>query len=295
MIQAQQLKGTGVAIITPFNEDKSIDFESLERIIEYNITGGVNYLVVLGTTGETATLSEKEQEEVATFIYTKTNGRVPLVIGAGGNNTDSQLERIKNNKYLANYDALLVATPYYNKPNQEGLYQHYKKIATHTNKAIVLYNIPSRTGCNMTDETTLRLAHDFTNIIAIKEASGDLQQVNKIYNNKPTHFEIISGDDALTLPLMAIGAIGVISVLANAFPEEMTELTQLILDEKYTPARHLHSKLFSLMNAIFKEGNPVGIKAILAHKGKIENHLRLPLITASSNLEHHLQDLLEKM
>lgn len=295
MIQATQLKGTGVALITPFQEDKSVDFETLEQLIEYNIAGGVNYFIVLGTTSEAATLSKDEQKEVAIFIHKKTNGRLPLIIGMGGNNTAIQTYQIENEKYINLFDGILIAPPYYNKPNQEGIFQHYSQLATHTNQPIVLYNIPERTGCNITSETTLRLAHRFKNIIAIKEASKDLAQASRIYNNKPSHFELLSGDDALTLPLMSIGAIGVISVLANGFPKEMSLLTQLILEEKYSQARKIYTKLFPLMHDIFREGNPTGIKSILASKKHIKNYLRLPLVPASKKLEQHLKDLLEKM
>lgn len=294
MINAKQLRGTGVAVVTPFHEDKSIDFEGLERLITHIVSGGVDYIVALGTTGETATLSAKEQREVATFISEIVDGKIPLVVGAGGNDTISQLMKLKEG-YIDSYDALLVATPYYNKPNQEGLYQHFKEIASQATKPIILYNVPGRTACNMTAETTLRLAYEFKNIIAIKEASGDIKQINTICNNSPEHFEVISGDDALTVPLMSIGAIGVISVLANGFPREMTALTKYMLEEKYNDARQLNRKLSLMMEAIFMEGNPSGIKTVLCHKGLIDSCLRLPLVSASDELQQYLQNLLSKI
>lgn len=291
MIQAQQLKGTGVAVVTPFTKQEKIDFEALEIIIEHLIEGGVDYLVILGTTAETPTLSTKEQEAVARFILTKTRGRVPLLIGVGGNHTRSVLERMKN-AVFSQYDGVLIATPSYNKPSQEGIYQHYCAIAEQSKLPIILYNVPGRTGVNMTAETTLRLANRSNKIIAIKEASGDLLQINAIINQKPPHFDVLSGDDALTLPMISIGAIGVISVLANALPREMSALVKAANNNEYAKAQEVQKQLFGLSQAIFIEGNPTGIKAVMAEKGLLENVLRLPLVGATTSLRNQLKDLL---
>ncbi len=291
-VKAQGLRGTGVAVITPFTKQKDVDFEALGNLVDFLIDGGVAYLVVLGTTAETATLLEKEQHAVANFIYERNAGRVPLLIGLGGNNTTTILEKLQQEIY-EKFDGLLMATPYYNKPNQEGLYQHYATIAKATEKPIVLYNVPGRTGVNMTAETTLRLAKEFSHIIAIKEASGNLEQINRIICGKPKHFEVISGDDGLTLPMLSIGAIGVISVLANALPKEMSEMVNAGLSYDYKKAQDLHNKLFELSQAIFDEGNPTGIKVVLHHKGLLQNELRLPLVAASQKLEEKLQSLLK--
>lgn len=291
MIQAQQLKGTGVAVVTPFTKQEEIDFEALEIIIEHLIEGGVDYLVILGTTAETPTLSTKEQEAVARFVLTKTRGRVPLLIGVGGNHTRSVLERMKN-AVFSQYDGVLIATPSYNKPSQEGIYQHYCAIAEQSKLPIILYNVPGRTGVNMTAETTLRLANRSNKIIAIKEASGDLLQINAIINQKPPHFDVLSGDDALTLPMISIGAIGVISVLANALPREMSALVKAANNNEYAKAQEVQKQLFGLSQAIFIEGNPTGIKAVMAEKGLLENVLRLPLVGATTSLRNQLKDLL---
>ncbi len=292
-MQAQELKGTGVALVTPFTGQGEVDFNALENLVEYVIDGGVDYLVVLGTTAETATLSEEEQKEVANCIYKKNAGRVSLLIGAGGNNTQAIVAKLQNEQIYEKFDGLLIATPYYNKPNQEGIYQHYRAIAEATEQPIILYNVPGRTGVNMTSETTLRLANEFSHIIAIKEASGNLEQINRIICEKPKHFELISGDDGLTLPMLSIGAIGVISVLANALPKEMSEMVSLGLSYDYKKGQSVHNKLFALSQAIFEEGNPTGIKSVLAHKGLLQNELRLPLLPASKKLEKRLELLLE--
>lgn len=284
MIKAEDLRGTGVAVVTPFTRQGEVDFVALEGVVDYLIAGGVNYLVALGTTAETATLSEKEQEAVADCIYKRVAKRVPLVLGAGGNDTAAMLRRQQQNTWMQKFDALLVATPFYNKPNQEGLFQHYNAIAEASTLPIILYNVPSRTGVNMTAETTLRLANAFSNIIAVKEASSDLVQVNKIINEKPKHFEIISGDDTLALPMLSIGSIGVISVLANALPTEISILIKAGLEGDYAKAQECQKRIFTLSQVIFEEGNPVGIKAIMAEKELLENVLRLPLVAASDTL-----------
>lgn len=288
MIKAQELRGTGVAVVTPFTRQGNVDFEALKALVDYLIEGGVDYLVVLGTTAETATLSTEEQGAVATCIYKQNNKRVPLLIGAGGNNTQAVIANIQENAWVQKYDALLIATPHYNKPNQEGLFQHYKTILQKSTLPIVLYNVPGRTGVNMTAETTLRLADSFQNIIAVKEASGDLLQINQILNKKPSDFELISGDDGLTLPMLAIGAIGVISVLANALPKEMSALVNAALSGDYPKAQQYQKQLFELSQAIFLEGNPTGIKSLMSEKKLLENVLRLPLVSASEKLKNSL-------
>lgn len=288
MIKAQQLKGTGVAVVTPFTQQGEVDFEALKSLVTYLIERDVAYLVALGTTAETATLTAEEQKAVAECIYKQNAQRIPLLIGAGGNNTEAVIANIQENTWVQKYDALLIATPHYNKPNQEGLFQHYKAISQKSPLPIVLYNVPGRTGVNMTAKTTLRLADSFQNIIAIKEASGDLLQINQILNQKPSHFELISGDDGLTLPMLAIGAIGVISVLANALPKEMSTLVNTALRGDYPKAQQYQKQLFELSQAIFLEGNPTGIKSLMSEKNLLENVLRLPLVPASEKLKNSL-------
>ncbi len=290
MIQAKDLYGVGVAVVTPFTKEGAVDFNALENLVDYLIKGGVDYLVALGTTAETATLSVEEQEAVANCIFQKTAGRVPLIIGASGNCTQAVLEKLEN-PVFTQYDALLIATPYYNKPNQAGLVAHYSAIAEKTKQPIILYNVPGRTGVNMTAETTLQLANSFENIIAVKEASGDLLQINAIVNQKPSHFEVISGDDALTLPMLSVGVVGVISVLANALPNPMATMVHSALRGDYAKAQQTHKQLFDLAQAIFKEGNPTGIKALMAQQGLLENVLRLPLVSATAELEVELREL----
>ncbi len=290
MIQAKDLYGVGVAVVTPFTKVGEVDFEALENLVDYLIKGGVDYLVALGTTAETATLSVVEQEAVANCIFAKTAGRVPLVIGAGGNCTQAVLEKL-DNPVFTQYDALLIATPYYNKPNQAGLVAHYSAIAEKTAQPIILYNVPGRTGVNMSVATTLHLANRFENVIAVKEASGDLLQINTIVNEKPQHFEVISGDDALTLPMLSVGVVGVISVLANALPNPMATMVHSALRGDYAKAQQEHKQLFDLAQAIFKEGNPTGIKALMAQQGLLENVLRLPLVSATEKLFEELRGL----
>ncbi len=290
MIQAKDLYGVGVAVVTPFTKEGAVDFKALENLVDYLIKGGVDYLVALGTTAETATLSVEEQEAVANCIFQKTAGRVPLIIGASGNCTQAVLEKLENSVFTQ-YDALLIATPYYNKPNQAGLVAHYSAIAERAKQPIILYNVPGRTGVNMTAETTLQLANRFENVIAVKEASGDLLQINAIVNQKPSHFEVISGDDALTLPMLSVGVVGVISVLANALPNPMATMVHSALRGDYAKAQQTHKQLFDLAQAIFKEGNPTGIKALMAQQGLLENVLRLPLVSATAELEAELREL----
>ena len=276
------LVGTGVALITPFNQDKSIDFNALERLIEYQIAGGINYLVVLGTTGETATLSKSEKEEVFRFVADKAQGRIPLVAGIGGNNTQDIIEQIQRVDSRA-YSAVLSVSPYYNKPTQEGIYQHYKAISDVSPLPLILYNVPGRTGSNIESATTIRLAENCPNIVGIKEASGNFNQYSEIMRDKPDNFLLISGDDGTFLPMAALGARGLISVLGNALPETINTLVSAGLENDFESARRLHSKVLDIIDLCFIEGNPAGIKAILHQKGLCMNDVRLPLVEVSES------------
>lgn len=277
------LKGTGVALITPFRKDNSIDFEALGRIIEYIIDGGADFMVVLGTTAETPTLSPSEQAEVTDFTVAKTAGRLPLVLGMGGNNTSALVDRL-HSEDLSGFSAILTVVPYYNKPTQEGIYRHYMAVADASPVPVILYNVPGRTGVNMQAETVLRLAHDNSNIIGVKEASGRSDQIHDILKAKPDGFEVISGDDGLTYPIMGIGASGVISVIANAFPAEFSKMVNLCLDGKFDEAEPIHRRFGEMYKLLFVDGNPAGIKGLLHSMGMIENVLRLPLVPASEGV-----------
>lgn len=281
-------KGTGVALVTPFHEDGTIDFESLAKVIEHDIKGGVEYLVSLGTTGETATLNNEEKLQVLRFTAEVVNNRVPLVAGFGGNDTRELLQAIKAFDFEG-YDGLLSASPYYNKPTQEGIYQHYKAVADASPVPVILYNVPGRTSSNVTAETTLRLAKDHTNIVAIKEASGNFDQVMQIIKYRPEDFLVISGDDLITLPLLACGADGVISVIANAMPTDFSQMVRLALQQNFVEARKLHYKLTDLTNLLFVEGNPGGVKATLQLLGIGTDQVRLPLWRVSSTLKAKLE------
>jgi len=275
-----KFRGTGVAIVTPFNEDKSVDYNALEKLVNHLIDGGIEYLVVQGTTGESVTLTNQEKKETLTFIQKVNNNRLPIVLGIGGNDTSSVVQTIKETD-LTGVDAILSVSPYYNKPTQEGIYQHYKAIATSTDKDIILYNVPGRTSSNVLPETTVRLAHDFKNIIAVKEASGDLEQTMAIIQNKPANFLVISGDDAITLPFVASGGDGVISVIANAFPRGFSDMVRAALVNDLDRARALHYKHFELIHHLFVEGNPAGVKAALKALGVTGDAVRLPLVNIS--------------
>lgn len=276
------LKGVGVALVTPFNEDLSVDFESLTKLVDYNIENGTSYLVVLGTTAEAATLSAEEKKQVIDHIIKVTNKRVPLVIGIGGNNTLEVKKQIEETD-LSAFEAVLSVSPYYNKPNQEGLYQHYKMLAS-TGKNIIIYNVPSRTGQNIEAETTLRLAKEFPNLFLIKEAAPNILQYFDILRNKPEGFNLVSGDDEFTLPVTLAGGNGVISVIGQAYPKEFSNMVQLAFERKVDEAYEIHNKLVNITRLIFAEGNPCGIKAVLAEKGIVKNYLRLPLVVASEGL-----------
>ncbi|ALR29166.1 4-hydroxy-tetrahydrodipicolinate synthase [Chryseobacterium sp. IHB B 17019] len=276
------LKGVGVALITPFNEDLSVDFDSLTKLVEYNIENGTNYLVVLGTTAEAATLSDEEKKQVVDHIIKVNNKRLPLVLGIGGNNTLEVKKQIEETD-LSAFEAVLSVSPYYNKPNQEGLYQHYKMLAS-TGKNIIIYNVPSRTGQNVEAETTLRLAKEFPNLFLIKEASPNILQYFDILRKKPEGFNLVSGDDEFTLPVTLAGGNGVISVIGQGYPKEFSTMVQLAFDGKVKEAYEIHNKLVEITRLIFAEGNPCGIKVVLAEKGIIKNYLRLPLVPASEGL-----------
>ena len=294
MAAQHKFAGTGVAIITPFKFDLSIDFESLEKQIERLIANGINYLVVLGTTGESVTQSEIEKDELVKFIKEKVNNRIPIVLGIGGNNTQAVLDKIKKTDF-SQIDAILSVAPYYSKPTQEGLYQHFKAIAKACPIDIILYNVPGRTGSNIKAETTLRLAHDFKNIVAVKEASGDFSQAMYMIKDKPEHFAVVSGEDALTLPLMSVGISGVISVVANAFPKEFSTMVQLALNNNFKEAEKIHYRLLEFIDNLFVEGNPGGIKEALSIMDITENYLRLPLVPVSQKTHDKLAELIQKI
>lgn len=287
------IHGVGVALVTPFNNDLEIDFAALEALVEYVIGAGADYLVVLGTTAETPTLSAAEKRAVADRVLALNAGRKPVVIGIGGNNTAEVVTAVKEFDFKG-VDALLSVTPYYNKPSQEGIYQHYKAVAEASPVPVVLYNVPGRTGVNMTACTTLRLAHDFKNIIAVKEASGNLSQAAYILRDRPEGFLVISGDDNCALPMMSMGGNGVISVAANAFAAKFCKMVHLAEDGNFPAAATLHLELTEATDLLFAEGNPVGVKAALTIKGIIPNNLRLPLVKASDELCGKLKVQIEK-
>lgn len=272
-----KLEGLGVALVTPFKADKSIDFEALGRLIEFQLSEGVDFFVVLGTTGETPTLSRSEKFEVCEYVKNKVAGRVPLVLGLGGNNTMEIVEEVST-RDLTGFEAILSVVPPYNKPSQEGIYQHYAAIANASPLPVILYNVPGRTGVNMTAATTLRLAHEFDNIIGVKEASGNFPQIEEIIKNKPEHFEVISGDDGITYPLITLGAKGVISVIGNAFPKEFGKMVRKCLAGDFMGALPIQFLFTELFNLLFVDGNPAGVKSALNALGMIENELRLPLV-----------------
>ena len=281
------LKGLGVALVTPFNEDLSIDFDSLTKLVEYNIANGTDFLVVLGTTAETATLSKAEQAQVIEHIVKVNNKRLPLVLGIGGNNTLAVKEQIESTD-LSEFEGILSVSPYYNKPNQEGIYQHYKMLAS-TGKNIIIYNVPGRTGQNIEAATTLRLAKDFPNLFMIKEASPNISQYFDILRKKPAGFSLVSGDDEFTLPVTLAGGDGVISVIGQAYPKLFSDMIKLAKESKVKEAYAIHNQLVELIRLIFAEGNPCGVKTVLAEMGIIKNHLRLPLIKASENLQDRIK------
>ena len=279
--------GTGVALVTPFKADGSVDYDGLKNLINYLIDGKVEYLVSLGTTGEASTLTKDEKKKIWEFTAEINNGRLPLVAGIGGNDTLSVAKDIKGFD-IAGYDAILSASPYYNKPTQEGVYQHYKYLSESSNLPIFLYNVPGRTGSNMTAETTCRLANDCKNIIGMKEASGSFDQFNQIMRDKPKEFLLISGDDPVALPMISLGAVGVISVIGNALPKQLSDMIRLCLQGDYAAALPLHLNLIEFTRLMFAEGNPAGAKAALKQFGVCEDHLRLPLVKVSDSLRQQI-------
>ncbi len=287
------LKGVGVALVTPFNEDLSVDFDSLTRLVEYNIENGTNYLVVLGTTAEAATLSAAEKQEVIKHVIKINNKRLPLVLGIGGNNTLEVKKQIEQAD-LTDFDAVLSVSPYYNKPNQEGLYQHYKMLAS-TGKQIIIYNVPGRTGQNIEASTTLRLANEFPNLFMIKEAAPNILQYFDILRKKSANFSLVSGDDEYTLPVTLAGGDGVISVIGQGYPKEFSTMVKLAFEGKVKEAYEIHNKLVEITRLIFAEGNPCGIKTVLAEKGIIKNYLRLPLVVASEGLQAKIKAEMAKI
>lgn len=287
-------RGLGIALVTPFNEDGTVDYNSLASIIAYQLDNGADFLCILATTGETPCLSPKEYYAVKQFIVKQVAGRVPLLMGCGGNNTAAIIETLKTFDF-SGIDGILSVCPYYNKPSQEGLYQHFKAIAGATKLPIVLYNVPGRTGINLKPETTCRLAADCDNIVAIKEASGSIEQVDEIIKYKPADFEVLSGDDSLTFPMIACGAVGVISVIGNALPKEFSRMIRLEFRGEFGAAQKIHHKFTDLYGLLFVDGNPAGVKALMNEMGLLKNILRLPLVptrlTTRQKIAQVLKDL----
>jgi 4-hydroxy-tetrahydrodipicolinate synthase len=287
----KKFSGTGVAIVTPFRNDGSIDFKSLGKLLEHIIRNGVNYIVPLGTTGESVTLSKDEKKAVVNFVTDTVNCRVPVVVGIGGNNTQEILDSVTSFDFN-NVDGLLSVSPYYNKPSQQGIFAHFKAIAEVSPVPVIIYNVPGRTGSNISADTTLKLAKEVKNIVAIKEASGNMAQVMQIIRDKPKNFQVISGDDMLTLPMMAMGASGVISVIANACPKPFSDMVSLALQGQFDKAASIHYKLFELMIALFQEGSPSGIKCALETLKITSDNVRLPLVPVSDTLKKRIEALM---
>lgn len=290
----QSLIGTGVALITPFKKDLSVDVEALERIVNYQIDGGIDYLVVLGTTAENATLNKDEKELVIKTVLKANAGKLPVVLGVGGNNTLEVVEELKT-RDLSEFVAILSVSPYYNKPTQEGIYQHFKAVAEASPIPVILYNVPGRTASNMLPATVIRLANDFKNVVAIKEAAGDIVQAMKLIQNKPEGFLVISGDDMVTLPMVLAGGAGVISVIGEGFPKEFSTMVRLGLEKKVDEAYKLHYLLADSIDMIFEQGNPAGIKSVFKHLGLCEDAVRLPLVTVNEDLAGRLGDFVKKI
>ena len=288
MLLRDTLKGTGVALVTPFTSSGAVDFNALGRVIEYVIKGGVEYLVTLGTTGETPTLSREEKRDIILYTYEKARLHEPVVVGIGGNNTNELIDDLEQFP-LDEAIAVLSASPYYSKPSQEGIFQHYKALARETSKPIILYNVPGRTGRNISAETILRLAREVDNIAGVKEAGGDMLQCMQVLRDKPRDFLVVSGDDALALPQIACGMDGVISVAANSFPKLFTEMVRLSLHGDFAAARKINDGLLEAYDLMFAENNPAGVKAFLAKEGLIENYLRLPLVPLSKEMQRRVQ------
>lgn len=289
-----KLQGMGVALITPFRHDKTIDFPALERLVEHQIASGIDFLVVLGTTAEAATLTKEERHQVQEFVKQKASGRVPLILGCGGNNTAALVDDLRHGDF-SGYSAMLSVVPYYNKPSQEGIYQHYSAVAQASPLPVLLYNVPGRTGVNMAAATTLRLAAEYPNIIGVKEASGNFVQMDEIIKHKDDGFMVISGDDGITFPLITLGAVGVISVIGNAFPKEFSRMVRLALDGDYAGARAIHHKFADLFKLMVVDGNPAGVKCLLNAMGYVENELRLPLVPTSAATRDKIHSVLSQL
>lgn len=289
----QRFRGTGVALVTPFRDDKSVDYEALEHLVNFQIKNGIGYLVVLGTTGEPATLIKEEQLKIQQKIISINAGRLPLVLGLGGNNTMAIVEALKTEN-LSDFDAILSVSPYYNKPTQEGIYQHFKAIADESPLPIILYNVPGRTAQNMDPKTVLRLANDFENIFAIKEAAGDMNQALELLNNKPKDFMVISGDDIIALPMTLAGGSGVISVIGQGLPKDFSKMIQFGLEGKEEQAYELQHKMEKSIHLIFEEGNPAGIKTLLKKIKLCGDEVRLPLVKTTPKLQEKINDFIEQ-
>ena len=287
-------KGLGIALITPFTSEGRVDYDALKRLIEYQLANGADFLCILATTGEAPCLTQQERDDITAFIRERVAGRLPILKYCGGNNTAAVVEEIKTTDWTG-IDGILSICPYYNKPSQEGIYQHFKAIAEVSPLPIVLYNVPGRTGVNMKPETIVRLANDFTNIVGVKEASGSMEQVDEIIKNKPHRFDVISGDDALTFSMVASGAAGVISVIGNALPKEFSRMIRLEFNGEYEPARKIHHKFTELYSLLFIDGNPAGCKALLNDMGMIENVLRLPLVPTTITTKQKMAAILKEL
>lgn len=285
-------KGLGIALVTPFASDGSVDYDVLKKLLDYQLKNGADFFCILATTGETPTLTKDEKQKIKELVVEKVGDKVPILIGCGGNNTADVVNELQTADF-SGIDGILSVCPYYNKPSQEGLYQHFKAVAGATNMPVVLYNVPGRTGVNLKAETTVRLARDCENIVAIKEASGSLEQVDEIIKNKPDGFDVISGDDALTFPMIACGAAGVISVIGNALPKEFSRMIRLEMKGEIESARKIHHKFTDLFNLLFVDGNPAGVKAMLHEMGMIENVLRLPLVPTRLTTMQKISDCLK--
>ena len=289
-----KFKGLGIALITPFTSDGEVDYKALKRLVEYQLGNGADFLCILATTGETPCLTADEKQKIKDLVRNVVNGRVPILIGCGGNNTAAIVEELKTGDFPG-FDGVLSVCPYYNKPSQEGLFQHFRAIANATELPVVLYNVPGRTGINLKAETTLRLAHECRNIVGIKEASGNLEQVDEIIKGKPAHFDVISGDDALTFPMIACGAVGVISVIGNALPREFSKMIRLEFKGEYEGARKIHHKFTELYSLLFVDGNPAGVKCLLHEMGMIENVLRLPLVPTRVQTVQKIAEVMKEL
>ena len=287
-------KGLGIALITPFTSEGRVDYDALKRLIEYQLANGADFLCILATTGEAPCLTQQERDDITAFIRERVAGRLPILKYCGGNNTAAVVEEIKTTDWTG-IDGILSICPYYNKPSQEGIYQHFKAIAEVSPLPIVLYNVPGRTGVNMKPETIVRLANDFANIVGVKEASGSMEQVDEIIKNKPHRFDVISGDDALTFSMVASGAAGVISVIGNALPKEFSRMIRLEFNGEYEPARKIHHKFTELYSLLFIDGNPAGCKALLNDMGMIENVLRLPLVPTTITTKQKMAAILKEL